>query len=247
MRCSLFLCCIALLLFNLNISGQNPDLIQSEIDSLLTGTVFPDSLYRNHDFESFFLLDAVKQQIDTQNIDYGLLNAATFYAMNEIRSKKRRSELIFDPHLRDAAFLHSIQMVKHNFFAHINRKEQKFKDVGDRYKFFNVQYFQGYGEIITYVFLVDYISKKRFRFIQEDSVKTPYYTNRIGQPTSKLEMHTYESIAKAAVIAWMKSKPHKRIMLGRSFRYAGAGVMVDPGTIGRKNRLPDAKFTANFY
>jgi len=252
MKIKLFIVCIILVLESLNAIGQNFELAQKEIDSLLSRTAFPDSLYQHHNFTSFFLLEAVKEKIDTQNIDYGLLNAAIFFAMNEIRHNKRRSELVFDSRIRDAAFYHSIQMVKHNFFSHLNKKDTILYDINSRLRFFNVPIGQPrvyYGEILCFLDLVDWkrgkyrFVKEQFRFEKEQSIYIPYYVTWRKRLKRKVEFPTYESLARDAIYLWMKSKPHRRILLDTSYQFAGTGVMIHCHPNSKK-KLPRAKVTA---
>jgi hypothetical protein len=250
--------CLVLLVFCLftitkaqTLIEQKHKLVQSVIDSLMRGSAFPDSLYQHYDFNSFFTLDAVNEPIDTLNIDYGLLNAAIFYALNEIRWKKGRNELTFDPQIRNAAFCHSIQMVQSNFLSHINKKDSTLRDVWNRLMFFGLPADQAsayYGEIINFFDVVEWGKMpNRYTNVKEDGVYVPYYVNRKGKLLKKVVMPTYEMLARIAVSLWMKSKPHKRILLDRSFQFSGTGAMIYCKFNSKKMYVPRVKITADFW
>ncbi|MFN5183007.1 MAG: CAP domain-containing protein [Bacteroidota bacterium] len=74
--------------------------------------------YAEYNSKSFKNLDAVKQSVNSNNIDFALLNAAVFYRTNEERVKNGRKEFIFSSALENAAFEHSKDMVNKNFFSH---------------------------------------------------------------------------------------------------------------------------------
>lgn len=245
---SLKLLIMCLLAVKFQIFAQiNPKETCRLMDSLLSQTAFHDSLYNVHTAETFFQLDIVKQQIDLTNIDNGLLNAAVFYATNEVRVKKRRKEFLFHPVIRDAAFSHSIQMAYNKFYSHINGKVKAFRKVNDRVKFFadRTDGFSGFrsllgAENIAITPFQNIRNNEKFQYIKSGDEHIPYKVNAMGKPLEPLEMHTYESFAKALVSAWMNSKGHRQNILNSRYVYLGTGVMPDPLTI-RDKTMPMAK------
>jgi uncharacterized protein YkwD len=81
---------------------------------------FEDAKYKNLDWKTFYKLDIANEFVDPDNYDFDLLNAALFFAVNKYRSFKSLQPLKFEPRLRDAATIHAYEMVKNNFFDHMD-------------------------------------------------------------------------------------------------------------------------------
>lgn len=81
---------------------------------------FEDARYKVLDWRDFDKLEEANELVDPNNYDFDLMNAAVFYAVNKFRSAKNLPPLKFDGRLRDAASIHSWQMVKKNFFDHMD-------------------------------------------------------------------------------------------------------------------------------
>jgi len=88
---------------------------------------FEDVKYKDLDWNKFYKLDIANQLVDPVNYDFDALNAAMFFAVNKYRDSKGSPPLKFEPRLRDAASIHSYEMVKKNFFDHINTTDPKIK------------------------------------------------------------------------------------------------------------------------
>jgi uncharacterized protein YkwD len=88
---------------------------------------FEDSRYKNIDWTAFYKLDEANEFVDPMNYDFDLMNAAVFYATNKYRAARHITALKFEPRLRDAATIHSYQMVIKNFFDHMNYTDDKLK------------------------------------------------------------------------------------------------------------------------
>lgn len=119
----------------LQISGAEKFI--NEISLYNKDSYFKQQVYQEHDSRSFFELPEAKAQIDPDNYDLHLLNAALFYATNEIRIKKNRKPLGFNAALRDAAVVHTYQMVEKNFFNHYNTKTPRLRSPENRVTLFN--------------------------------------------------------------------------------------------------------------
>lgn len=124
---------LALVLVLQNTGGEK---FLNDITLYQTSSYFKQQVYLEHDTHSFFELPAAKALIDPDDYDLHLLNAALFYATNEIRIKKNRKPLIFDAALRDAAVVHTYQMVQKNFFNHYNTKVPKLRSPENRIRLF---------------------------------------------------------------------------------------------------------------
>jgi uncharacterized protein YkwD len=88
-------------------------------------SLFEDARYKEIDWAKFYKMDEPNELVDPVNYDFDLLNAAMFYAVNKYRASKGIAPFKFDPRLRDAATIHSYEMVKRNFFDHINYYDEK--------------------------------------------------------------------------------------------------------------------------
>jgi uncharacterized protein YkwD len=86
---------------------------------------FEDVRYKSLDWKAFYKLDEANEFVDPVNYDFDLLNAAMFFAVNKYRSFKSLPPMKFEPRLRDAATIHSYEMVRKNFFDHMNYTDEK--------------------------------------------------------------------------------------------------------------------------
>lgn len=100
---------------------------------------YKQKVYAEKDRAAFYALADVNKVIDPQDYDMHLLNAALFYATNKQRAAKGAGELRFSPALRDAAVLHTDQMVEKNFFDHFNAKNRKYYSPEKRFKLFGLE------------------------------------------------------------------------------------------------------------
>lgn len=88
---------------------------------------FEDVTYKNLDWQGFYKMEIANALVDPVNYDFDALNAAMFFAVNKYRESKGVPALKFEPRLRDAATIHSYEMVTKNFFDHINNTDPKIK------------------------------------------------------------------------------------------------------------------------
>lgn len=87
-------------------------------------SIFEDERYKGMDWQHFYKLDEANELVDPNNYDFDLMNAAVLFAVNKYRASRGVAALKFEPRLRDAASIHSDQMVRHNFFDHVNRYDR---------------------------------------------------------------------------------------------------------------------------
>lgn len=97
---------------------------------------FKQKVYTEHDWKSFSVLKEAAQIVEPNNHDLHLLNAAIFFATNKVRENKNLKPLKFSAELRDAAVVHSQQMIDKNFFDHFNTKTHQLHSPEDRMKLF---------------------------------------------------------------------------------------------------------------
>jgi len=84
-----------------------------------------DSDYNRYNYKSFYNLSMVNKEVVKGSIDYKLLNAAVFYSTNEMRLRHGRRVFKYSPALEKAAFDHSVDMVRYNFFSHFSTVQGK--------------------------------------------------------------------------------------------------------------------------
>src|ERR1043165_155285 len=130
----------------LNAGGEK---FLQEIALYQKDSYFKEKVYAEHDHKSFAQLKEANKVIDPNNYDLHLLNAAIFYATNKIREQKHLPLLKFSSQLRDAAVVHSQQMVAKKFFDHFG-KTPALRSPDNRIALFGIKDPQALGENIDY-------------------------------------------------------------------------------------------------
>lgn len=110
--------------FAATVQAQGPDKYLAQIRKYNEASVFEDERYKDMTWEKFYRLDEANDLVDPNNYDFDLMNAAVLFAVNKYRAARSIKPLKFDGRLRDAASIHSYQMVRRNFFDHINRYDK---------------------------------------------------------------------------------------------------------------------------
>ncbi len=137
-----------LLLVLVAVSGGGEKFLE-EIPLYKKDSYFKEKVYEGHSWKSFSALKEVNQIVDPNNYDLHLLNAALFFVTNKVREEKKFKPLKYSAQLRDAAIVHSQQMVEKRFFDHFNSKTKKLRSPEDRMVLFGVQA-SAMGENIDY-------------------------------------------------------------------------------------------------
>lgn len=189
--------------------------------------------YKNYNYKSFYNREDVNQRIALEKFDAGLLEAAVFYATNEVRAKKKKNIFSFDSVLLKSSQIHSSQMEKYDFFDHTNRKNKKLKNLSQRIAKAGGG-FIGFGENIAKVNIYS-LGKKGTYFVN----KQGEIVNKQGTP---LLIKTYKELAVYVVDKWMHSKGHRENIL-RDYSYLGCGVS---NLISGKDGIPEILITQNF-
>ena len=104
----------------------------ADIQKYNESSVFEDERYKGLTWQAFYALDEAQEFVDPMNFDYDLMNAALFFAVNKYRTARGASALAFEPRLRDAASIHTDQMVKKKFFAHENPYNTQLRALNNR-------------------------------------------------------------------------------------------------------------------
>ena len=205
----------------------------------LKNTQFPDSQYAQYSYESFAKLPAANEEIDIAAIDYDLLNASIFYATNKQRKKFNKPVFTFYPLLRDAAVVQTSQMVKFNFFDHVNEKNAKLKTLKDRLESVGGSgSYVAAGENISEYFLMDYQPKEYFR-VEKVGNRNVYYNSKTNK---QIKPHTYRTFGESIVEDWMTSPGHRANILDDRFTHLGCGTLYST----KPNEFPKAKATQVF-
>jgi uncharacterized protein YkwD len=205
----------------------------------LDTTKFPDTQYAQYSYESFAELPAANEEINLSTIDYDLLNASIFYATNKQRKKYNKPVFTFFPLLRDAAVVQSSQMVKLNFFDHVNEKNPKLKTLKDRLESVGGSgKYVAAGENISEYFLMDYKPEEFFR-VEKVGNKNVYYNSKTNK---QIRPHTYVSFGESIVEDWMTSPGHRANILDDRFTHLGCGTLYST----KPNEFPKAKATQVF-
>ena len=127
-----------LLLLVLVLFKPDGDKFLNEIPLYQNYSYFKQKVYEEHNFKSFSQLKEANEIVRPGNYDLHLLNAAVFFATNKVREGKRLQPLEFSSALRDAAVIHTQQMIEKRFFDHMNNKTRKLHSPDDRIKLFGV-------------------------------------------------------------------------------------------------------------
>lgn len=129
---------------------------------------------------------------------------------NALRQEKGLSQLILLDSLMDLAQLHSENMVKHNFYAHVDHLG---RNPVERAEKFSVKAWVRKGN--------------RFVGISENIAQTPWFQNVRGCGDTR----TAESLANCMVNGWRNSPPHYKNILG-DFTHLGVGLDFDEKGMG---------------
>lgn len=99
---------------------------------------YKEGVYNDHDYKSFYALKEANAVVNPADYDMHLLGAAVFYATNKLRTEKKLKPLKYSAALRDAAAVHTWQMVSKNFFSHYNNKNRKIQAPDQRLTLFGI-------------------------------------------------------------------------------------------------------------
>jgi uncharacterized protein YkwD len=151
------------------IASEQGDKYLEKIPAYSIDSYFKQQVYTDKDWKAFYKMDEPQKKVDPQHYDLHLLNAAFFYASNKLRSDKKLPPLEFAGGLRDAALVHTNEMITRNFFDHYNKKDRKLYAPDQRMKLFINQptfsaencdeNFVADNESITYIQLAERVVK----------------------------------------------------------------------------------------
>ena len=192
--------------------------------------------YQNISPKSFRKEKLFNDTIDFNHFDISRLNAAIFYATNEVRLKNHLNALEYSPELEKTASMHSSDMVEHNFFSHTNPFDSKKETPNNRARIMG----------IANPFMAENIAKG-FGLQYKSGVNV--YVRGEGRfsntPDGKLiPPHSYLSLADLFVENWMNSRDHRKNILAAEALQMGCGVFL---FFDKKfNSMPSIMATQNF-
>ncbi|GJQ60460.1 MAG: CAP domain-containing protein [Candidatus Scalindua sp. AMX11] len=197
---------------------------------------FTQSIYGKVTYKNFREYSEFNEVVNPKNFKPEILNAAIFFATNEIRSKKRLSILDYHPLLEAAATLHSEEMVNKNFFGHTNKKNKRLEEPEDRAKVAGIVN-ASIAENVMEGFIINYKSGDKV-VAQGPGEFSKQNSNQL------LPAHTYLTLADQLLANWMNSKGHRANILSNKAVQLGCGTAFYK--MQNFNDMPAVKATQNF-
>lgn len=194
-------------------------------------------MYETYTFKRFYKSAIAQQIIDPDDIDYGLLNAAIFYASNEQRIKHGRQRFSYAPELEASASGHSFDMSKYDFFSHNSRVKGK-STPKHRMMLEGVKN-TTMGENIATSLLLVLTSDQSYIPPSSSCPEFRYAGN--GRP---IPYRTYSDFGRDVVNDWMHSPGHRKNVLHRDFTRLGCGTYLKNEK--KSNQVPQIISTQNF-
>ena len=173
-------------------------------------------MYDKYTVATFQKFEPASKPIDFKNIDIPLLNAAIFYETNRQRQVKGLKLLKHADKLEMAAQIHSQDMVKRNFFSHTSKVSER-ETLSDRMTEVGMKY-NKIAENIAVQFGIQYQSGKPIFVPKQNG---GYFSYKFkGEP---IPAHTYLSLARAVIKAWLASPGHRANIYNVAFEFVGVG------------------------
>jgi len=173
--------------------------------------------YLKYSAREFVKLARVHKRIDFSKIDYPLLHAAIFYETNRQRTLHHLPPFLYSPALEKAAFDHSRNMVRHDFFSHKSLVHGQ-KNLKDRLAATGIS---------TGMMAENIAWQSGLEYEGGRSVYTPPqnggYFSYDFQGTPILN-HTFLGFARSVVKSWMNSPGHRQNILNRKLIFLGVGA-----------------------
>lgn len=215
--------------------------MNSRLIILLFTILFPLVLKSQGIYDSLNLADFRKYEpfntkIDVKNFNAEILNAAVFFATNEIRKKHKLPQLKYNASLGVSATMHSTDMAKGNFFDHTNNKNKKHKEPEDRALLADIKN-PHIAENIIEGFLLVYTSGD----VVISGEPGVFYKNENYIP---IPFRSYLELADELLRQWMDSEGHRDNILSKDAVELGCGSALF--RMKDFNEMPCVKCTQNF-
>ena len=187
----------------------------------VTQSAWNENFYKNYDEKTFTNFDAFNNVINIKKIDYPLLHAAVFYCTNAERAKRRLKFLKWSLNLEIAAYNHSKDMVKRNYFKHLSKSE-----VQNRGKLAGITN-PNLAENIATIFPLNYNpSKAYYTHKKNSSINGDFRFSYDNNESNLIPFHSYLTFAKSLVKQWMNSTGHRENILSKNALELGVGVYL---------------------
>ncbi len=180
------------------------------------GQSFPDHNGKSSpDPRNFRKESSYTEAIDFNNVDFERINAVIFYLTNETRTKFHLKPLLYAPELEHTAMMHANDMIRGDFFSHLNEKDPQKRTPNDRARLCNISnpylsenIIEGFG-------------------LQYKAHETVYLRGSGKFSKSEkgelIKPHTYLSLGEALIAGWMNSPEHRKNMLSKDAMQIGCG------------------------
>jgi len=176
------------------------------------------------------------EEIDLRNIDFARIHAILFLLTNEVRTRNHLKPLQYCLQLENSAAMHAQDMLRDDFFAHLNPRYPDKKTPNDR------AFLCG----VTNPFLAENIIEGYgLRYKSNETVYLRGKGKFSSTPDGELlKPHTYLSFGESLIAGWMNSKDHRKNILAGEALQLGCGVAfyVD----AEFNDMPSFKAVQNF-
>jgi len=163
--------------------------------------------------EKFWEIKAVQEEIQADNFNRTLLEAALFHAGNEARIAQGKEVLVWNTILNKAARHQSDLMANGQVLSHTWRRPHNSRKLVDRVELFGGR-FSALGENIAQFYLLDIPENEEY------SLRSGIFTDEHGH---KINNKSYKKLAEGCIKAWMNSPGHRENLLF-SFQEIGTGV-----------------------
>ncbi|MBP7390187.1 MAG: CAP domain-containing protein [Chitinophagales bacterium] len=180
---------------------QDSDKFLSKIESYNAASYYKETVYAEHDYKSFYNLNEPQAKLNPDNYDLHLLNAAFFFVINKLRAKHNKPAFVYSASLRDAALIHSHEMVERKFFSHVNNRNRKFDKPQNRIRICGLQP-TALAENIDYNFIEE---NETYISYAEKLVKDLYES----PPHRKNMMTNYKYLGAAVVLEKSDNKGYR--------------------------------------
>jgi uncharacterized protein YkwD len=181
------------------------------------------SYYPKNGSSEFLSQDRLTFEIDINDVQLDVLDAAIFHLTNLEREKENLPPFDFYEPLYESSILHSEYMINEDFFSHENPYKRKFKTPKDRMFHFDDN-FKAVAENILENFLLNYSGTRLKYRIEYASDGTLVYTNPKGEI---IPYASYIQLARRLVKQWMDSPPHRVNILNERFDLLGCACAIN--------------------
>lgn len=192
--------------------------------------------YTGYTSENFRSDKRYSELLDLGHPDLQRLQAVLYFLTNEVRVKYKLAPLEYSKQLEATAHMHAEDMVKHQFFSHMNTLTPAKYSPNDRARlnkisnpFLAENIIEGYGLQYTSKRTVYLRGKGNFSYKPDGALLGP---------------HTYLSLGEALIDGWMNSKDHRKNILSTNALQLGCGIYFYTDT--EFNDMPSCKAVQDF-